>query len=222
MLVGQVVDDRTVGLETAQDERAGGPFEARRGVFVAVALDGLKVAALELGLGAQQAGVQELHDGPEVTDVVFDGRAREGDAVVGFQAAGSSGLLGEMVLDVLCLIEDDAAPRDGGQVVLVPVQGAVAGDHHLVVGRQSADQYSQVPYELVVHSLRRYAHRMIEVGCLPTEFESPVTLQRSRDGVQVNHHLDDVAGALLPGLHVDDDRLAVPLRDQVGLAGQRC
>ena len=91
-----------------------------------------------------------------------------------------------------------------------------------LVGRQSADQCSQVLYELVVHGFRRYADRVIGVGGLPPEFESPVTLQRSRDGVQVNHHLDDVTGALLPGLHVDDDRLAVPLRDQVGLAGQRC
>ena len=57
---------------------------------------------------------------------------------------------------------------------------------------------------------------------LPPEFESPVTLQRSRDGVQVNHHLNDVTGAVLPDLHVDDDRLGVPLRDQVGLARQRC
>ena len=80
----------------------------------------------------------------------------------------------------------------------------------------------EVLYELVVHRLRRYADRVVQVGGLSPEFETPVTLQRSRDGVQVNHHLDDVTGALLPGLHVDDDRLAVPLRDQVGLARQRC
>ena len=91
-----------------------------------------------------------------------------------------------------------------------------------LVGRQSADQCSQVLYELVVHSLRRYAHRMVEVGGLPSQLEIPVLLQRSRDGVQVNHHLDDVTGPVLPGLDVDDDRLAVPLRDQVGLARQRC
>ena len=63
---------------------------------------------------------------------------------------------------------------------------------------------------------------IVQFGGLPSEFESPVTLQCSRDGIQVNHHLHDVTGAVLPGLHVDDDRLAVPLRDQVGLARQRC
>ena len=85
-----------------------------------------------------------------------------------------------------------------------------------LVGRQSADQCSQVLYELVVHRLRRYAYRVVQVGGLSPEFESPVTLQRSRDGAQVDHHLHGVTGAVLPVLHVDDDRLAVPLRDQVG------
>ena len=36
-----------------------------------------------------------------------------------------------------------------------------------LVGRQSADQCSQALYELVVHSLRRYADRVVEVGGLP-------------------------------------------------------
>ena len=137
-----------------------------------VALDGLKVAALELGLGAQQSGVQELHDGLEVADVVFDGRAREGDAVVALQAAGRSGLLGEMVLDVLCLIEDDAAPRDGGQVVLVTVQGAVAGDHRLVVSRQAAEFLSLVAVRAMVQQ-----HR--QVGREPGGFPLPVVDHRS-------------------------------------------
>ena len=86
-----------------------------------------------------------------------------------------------------------------------------------LVGRQSADQCSQVLYELVVHSFRRYADRVVQVGGLPSQLEIPVLLQRSRDGVQVNHHLDNVTGAVLPGLDVDDDRLPVSLRDQVGL-----
>ena len=67
-----------------------------------------------------------------------------------------------------------------------------------LVGRQSADQCSQVLYELVVHSFRRYADRVVQVGGLPSQLEIPVLLQRSRDGVQVNHHLDNVTGAVLP------------------------
>ena len=56
----------------------------------------------------------------------------------------------------------------------------------LLFCRQPADQRTEVLYELVVHSLRRYVDRVVQVGGLPPEFESPVTLQRSRDGVQVN------------------------------------
>ena len=41
----------------------------------------------------------------------------------------------------------------------------------------------QALYELVVHSLRRYADRVVEVGGLPPEFESPVTLVVSRQVV---------------------------------------
>ena len=36
-----------------------------------------------------------------------------------------------------------------------------------LVGRDPADQRSQVLYELVVHSLRRYADRVVQVGGLP-------------------------------------------------------
>ena len=54
-----------------------------------------------------------------------------------------------------------------------------------LVGRQSADQCSQVLYELVVHSFRRYADRVVQVGDLAAEIEVPVAFQRSRDGVQV-------------------------------------
>ena len=74
-----------VGLQPAQDERPGGLLQPCRCFVIPVGLDGIEVPALELRLGAQQAGVQELHDGPQVADVVFDRRAREGDAVVGGQ-----------------------------------------------------------------------------------------------------------------------------------------
>ena len=57
---------------------------------------------------------------------------------------------------------------------------------------------------------------------LPPEPGVPVPFQRPGDRVQVDHHLDGVAGAIVPGLGVDDDRLIVPPRDQVWLARQRC
>ena len=55
-----------------------------------------------------------------------------------------------------------------------------------LVGRQSADQCSQVPYELVLDCLRRYADRVVQVGGLPPELQVLVLFQRSRDSVQLS------------------------------------
>ena len=90
-----------------------------------------------------------------------------------------------------------------------------------LVGREPADRRSQVLDELIVHSLRRYADRVILVGDLPFEAEVSVLLWRSGDRVQLDHHLDYVAGAVLPGLRIYDHLLAVPLRDQIGPVRQR-
>ena len=43
----------------------------------------MKKSRLKFGAGAEQAGVEELHDGPEVADVVLDRRAGQGDAEAG-------------------------------------------------------------------------------------------------------------------------------------------
>ena len=48
-----------------------------------------------------------------------------------------------------------------------------------LVGREPADRRSQVLDELIVHSLRRYADRVILVGDLPFEAEVSVLLWRS-------------------------------------------
>ena len=60
-------------------------------------------------------------------------------------------------------------------------------------------------------TLSGYAYRVVAVGDLATELEVPVPLDCSGDGVQVNHDLHDVAGALLAGFRVGDDGFAVPL-----------
>ena len=58
-------------------------MEAGRRCFVLAGLDGLEVVALEVGLGAKEARVPELHDRPEVADVALHRGASEGDAAVG-------------------------------------------------------------------------------------------------------------------------------------------
>ena len=63
---------------------------------------------------------------------------------------------------------------------------------------------------------------MVPVGDLSPGLQVPVLFECLGNSVQVDHHLNDVAGVLLAGLRVDDDGLVVPSGDKVGPAGQRC
>ena len=66
-----------VGLEPAQDERAGEALQLRVAVLLVVALDlDRRSACLNSLCGAQEAGVEELHDRPELADVVLDRACR--------------------------------------------------------------------------------------------------------------------------------------------------
>ena len=87
-LVGQVGDDALVGLEPAQDERAGQALQPLGGLGVALAWIGTKKVRRNSAWRAEQAGIEELHDRPEVADVVLDRRAGQGDAVAGLQSRG--------------------------------------------------------------------------------------------------------------------------------------
>ena len=59
------------------------------------------------------------------------------------------------------------------------------------------------------------------VGNLTPEHGVPVVFQHSWDRVQVDHHLDDVAGAFLAGLGVNDGGFIFPMGNDVRSPGQR-
>ena len=86
--------------------------------------------------------------------------------------------------------------------------------------RQPSDEGAEVVDELVVHRLCRYAYRVVSVGNLATEFHVPVPFEGLGDSVQVDHHLDKMAGALLSCLRVDDYGVVVSLGDEVWLSTQ--
>ena len=88
--------------------------------------------------------------------------------------------------------------------------------------REPWDQCAQVLYELVIRSICRHADCVVLVRDLPPELEVPVLLQCRGDGVQINHHLDHVTGALLPSLRVDDGGFVVPSCSELRLAHQLC
>ena len=90
-LVRQVVDDRGVGLDPAQQIRAGGAAQQLRGVGVPLALDGHREARAEPLGRAEDARVEHVHDRPQLGEAVLDGRAGECDAVPRPEAAHGTG-----------------------------------------------------------------------------------------------------------------------------------
>ena len=90
-LVGQVGDDRPVGLEPPEHERAGEPLQGGGRRLVAVALDGNGEAVPERRLRAEQAGVEEVHQRPQLEEPVLDRRAGERHPGRGRAAPGPPG-----------------------------------------------------------------------------------------------------------------------------------
>ena len=107
-LVGQVGDDRLVGLHAAQDV---GPHQlAQWAVRIVLAVGKLLGVARELLRVAQQPRIDEIEDRPKVTEVILDRRAGQCDACLRLQGLGGLGLLGVRILDRLRLVEDGEAP----------------------------------------------------------------------------------------------------------------
>ena len=77
------------------------------GVLVALDLDGPDEPLVEAFLGAEQAGIDEAEQIPELREPVFDGRARADHAKAAHQAHGGGGPLRGGVLDHLGLVQDD-------------------------------------------------------------------------------------------------------------------
>ena len=196
VLVGQVVDDGPVGLEAAQDEGPGGLLEAGRRRSIMIGLDGLEVVAPEFGLGTQEAGVEELHDGPEVANVVLHRRAGEGDPVVGTESPGGVGLLGRRVLDVLGLVQYDRPPGNRAEQVTVTVHGAVAGDDQMLPAGCLPKWVSILAVRAVV---QQHGHVRREPGGLPL----PVVDHRCRADQQVGPFVALLAVELQGGQGLD-------------------
>ena len=138
-LLGQVGDDRAVGLEAPQDERPHAGLEVAHRGHVAIALDRQPVALAKEGLIAQHLRIEEVHQRPQLADPVLHWGAGEGDAEAAAaaaparpgQVAGGHRLLGAGVLDRLGLIDHHPLPVDGLQQFAVALQQAVAGEHQI-------------------------------------------------------------------------------------------
>ena len=124
--VGQLGGHVGLGLRAAEHEDA--VERSQRRLAVAGEL------RHELRAGADEPGVAEVEDRPQVAEAVLDRRAGERELAVGRDASQLlAGLVGR-VLDRLRLVEDQPLPRQLGKRVDVADRGAVGGDDDVGVG----------------------------------------------------------------------------------------
>ena len=124
--VGQLGGHARLQLRAAEHEDA--VERAQRRLALAGQL------ADERGAPADQAGVGEVEDRPEVAEAVLDRRAGERQLRAGVDAPQLLGRLVGVVLDGLRLVEHEPLPVVLLERLDVAHGGAVGGDHHVGAG----------------------------------------------------------------------------------------
>ena len=76
-----------------------------------LALDGHGEALAEAPSAAEEARVEDVHQGPQLRQPVLDGRAGQGDASARVHGSHRAGLRRARVLHLLRLVEHQASPR---------------------------------------------------------------------------------------------------------------
>ena len=117
----------------------------------------------ERGPGADETGVGEVEDRPQVAEAVLDGGAGEREPGAGGDPPQLLGRLAGRVLDGLRLVEDDAGPGPLGQRVDVAHRGAVGGDDDVGAGHLRLQLVGRRPGRAVVDDdpqLGREARRL--------------------------------------------------------------
>ena len=107
-LLGKVVDHAAVGLEAAQDVGARQAAQGRVGAGLVAAVADVGAEAARV---AEQTGVDEVEERPEVAGAVLDRRAGQGEACPRLQGLDGARLARGGILDGLGLVEHDEAPR---------------------------------------------------------------------------------------------------------------
>ena len=167
-LVGQVAQN--VALQAAQHERTYGRAQPVGAVRVARE-DGVLVPLAKAVVAAQEPRHEVVEYAPELGQAVFDGGAREREAVPRRDGLHRTGGKRLVVLYVLRLVQDLAPEVHGGVSLYVAAQQVVAGNEHLVAALATD-----------AGALRRRAHhgRHVHLGCELLELRHPVVHQGGR------------------------------------------
>ncbi len=120
-----------VFLAAAQDEGAHTPGQGLGAQGFAVHFDGLAPMPLEAAHVAQKSGHQKIELRPQLTQVVFQRRAGQGQAVAGAQAAHGAGGTACGVLHTLRFVQHQHMERLRGQRTDVAPQQRKGRQHQI-------------------------------------------------------------------------------------------
>lgn len=103
-------------------------FQAPAGLAVVHPFDGDGETGVEPVAGAEQAGGDEVEQGPEFSEMVFDRGAGGDQPEPGRKMHGRLGAFGGRVLDRLGLVQDHGLPLHGGEQIRLLIEQPVTGD----------------------------------------------------------------------------------------------
>ena len=171
---------------------------------------------------AKQTRIEEIHQRPQLAEVVLDRRSGEAEPLASFELAQDARGVGVRVLDVLRLVDDHRVPRLGQQNVAVPRQERIGGQHQVVAG-------DGIEAGLAVRAMQReHLQRRREtlrfgppVGhqrCGGDDQARPVVAAVQLLGENVRERLHRLAEAHVVGKHAAEPRLTEETQPGIPLA----
>src|SRR5262245_54861655 len=108
-------------------------------------MDWIEIFFLKLRASTQKTGIQELKDGPQLSNIVFYRRPCEGNSVIGFQCTRGSSLFCFCIFDVLSFIQNHAAPNHLSKRGTVPKQQRITGNNDIKLRNLGCKRGSFLP-----------------------------------------------------------------------------
>ena len=125
---------RHIALEPAENVRRDRRAERGEPGLVAVVFNRPSPEPPERKLVAEQSGHEPIEERPQLAQVVFDGRSREADAVLGRDAFEGAAGLAARVLDRLRFVEDRQMKAELREAFFVADQDRVRRNDHVRAG----------------------------------------------------------------------------------------
>ena len=168
VLFGQIGNDGLISFHPSEHEGRREAAESFCRAFVMIGFNRTRKDVREFLHGAEELGLYRREDGPEFHQTVFHRRARHGNHLLRLDAAHGCSLRRAGIFHRLGFIDDEQAPLQGREQVIVSAQRAVARQQH--VGH--VDSCRELPVGAVVYAESHCRGKLCELS-------GPVGDQRS-------------------------------------------